>query len=182
MQLFVFVNISLYVLLATLSGSNGMPSGICQGDFVNSDIDFLEIKENTKTYLNFTTNTSGLLDCYINVKVGKSMVEFLNHFDISEILPPSCNEKKAMVFLMSDNPVKKIKEYVKHPFLQSPSKDIGLKVIFSKKDLTIDLIPSPRVPLNCLKAKVMVTKIQPNPSGKLNSSSYFYLCKEQQLN
>ena len=125
MELGVFVINSFCCILLLLPGNNVLAAGVCQSDFVKESIALTEFKENSKIFLNFTSNVAGLLHCYNKVKIGESIVAFKNPLDTSEILPPSCNEQKDVIHLLSIKHAKNLqKTSILKQFLTQKTKQL----------------------------------------------------------
>eukprot|EP00092_Neocalanus_flemingeri_P011524 GFUD01012419.1.p1 GENE.GFUD01012419.1~~GFUD01012419.1.p1 ORF type:complete len:975 (-),score=207.58 GFUD01012419.1:44-2638(-) len=142
---------------------------------------------NSRMYLNFSTRTVGLLDCYdeVKIEIDKPIVKpFLNPLDVTAIFPQGCKKKHAYVSLMSTVDVSILYgqyAYVNHPSLHPPSQENRFEVILNKNTQTIVLTTTPPAPLNCLTATVNGTSVPLDTSGRLDVRAFSSPCMNQVL-
>ena len=146
---------------------------------LEGDIGITGYEKDSRIYLNFTTNTKDLLNCYDQVQFGpNTQILLTNPLDVTEIFPPSCNKKKHVILLISSSNTNKLqKTFLQWPLLHPPPQDTIVDALLDEEAMTIQLTITPAAPLTCLMVTVNSTTISIDRSGKMDIST----CPDKEL-
>eukprot|EP00092_Neocalanus_flemingeri_P007904 GFUD01008530.1.p1 GENE.GFUD01008530.1~~GFUD01008530.1.p1 ORF type:complete len:652 (+),score=157.36 GFUD01008530.1:146-2101(+) len=146
------------------------------------EISITSFEENSRTFLNFTTNTMDL-NCFDQIQIGESaQTTFENPLDVTETFRPSCQKKSVPISLTSTSGFNQKEHFFEMlPSLHPPSQAVIIDALLDAKSLTIQLTTTPPAPLTCLISRVAGTTIPIHSSGRLDIRTFSSACLDQDL-